>query len=117
LETAALTIEARARRVHDALSALAGATRMLRAMPADDTEIARWVEQGGFVADATGFYERASLLERVRAGADVRDEASWFWPSTRKDDPVARRRLHPLRAVGPWLHAIHQQLPDAQWIY
>ena len=119
LEAAARAVEARSTRVHDALHALADLTRAARASagPIDAAAVERWITDDELVPDETGFFERRSLLARLRAGEEAPDEVTLFWPAARKDELDAARRLHPLRNVGPVLRGLMERIGELAWIY
>lgn len=118
VETFVLELDARARRIHDALDHLRHETLLrFRLEPADPAAIERWLADERFAADDDGFFQSQRRLEAFRAGTLAPDAISEFWPVIARDDPRARARLYALREVGPRLRELQQAQPGVAWIY
>jgi tRNA A-37 threonylcarbamoyl transferase component Bud32 len=116
LELSALAMDARAVRIHDALSHLVELTRILfEGRESGDPDA--WLAAAGFAIDADGYFQPADLPHAIRAGQAPPDALSWCWPPSRAEDPVARAHMYALRGIGPALLALTQRVRDLTFVY
>ncbi len=117
VELVAVTLAARVRRIHDALTDLAFLTRQLLAAAVDPAEVDAWVEREGFAVQPSGFFERPSQIARAAAEGKFHDDFIYAWGGASRDRAETRRRMYLFRTLREHLAEVHARFKGVAYVY
>jgi signal transduction histidine kinase len=110
-------LAARVKRLHDATHTLAAAISATLDGAPHSAEAMRVLAAEGFARDTTGFFERAPLLARARAGHPPEGEGLCFVAVEDERIPEVAPRIVAMMRAGPAFRALQLRLGDVAWVY
>ncbi|MEC7522227.1 MAG: ATP-binding protein [Myxococcota bacterium] len=113
----AASIDARVRRLHDALEQLASLTRVRLALEPGEAAVDAWLAAEGFGLDPHGYFERPRVLDRARAGDPDPASAVFYCNDAQRRDPEIRRRLWAMGQIDAELKRLRDRVGGLAWVY